>query len=32
MQGRRQDHELMIEMTKAFQYKLLGSENLSGHT
>ena len=28
---RRQDHELMTEMTKAFQYKLLGEETLNGH-
>lgn len=27
---RRQDHELMSEMTKAFQYRLLGNETING--
>jgi hypothetical protein len=31
-QGRRQDHELMKQMAKGFQYRLLGSESLNGHT
>lgn len=28
---RRQDHELMTEMTRAFQYKLVGNETVKGH-
>lgn len=31
LQERRQDHELMTEMTKAFQYKLVGNETVNGH-
>ena len=30
-QERRQDHELMGEMVKAFQYKLVGKESIYGH-
>jgi hypothetical protein len=30
-QERRQDHELMREMTRAFDYKLLGNEMMNGH-